>query len=372
MTAVPSDLEGVGPLVVPVPSRPPAAPDPHPAEGRATVDHGPAHRTTNVESFRRAALALLADPSESDAARQHSTEAAAALVAMAAEADPRLARILRPDPDGGGPVIWTVACYQIGDLSPTALKDFADVDGAVQALAHCEERAHVAAELLASSASGRSWTAMMRTGEMVRFQLPGADTGMGTGAGAGGTLGGALGPAAARWAEEASRWTAEAPEPVDGFTPRQLEPVTGMTPELRFTLGRIAEAVQELARRVDDLASGRDVRDQLYALEQTVVELQLQFRVTSRSAAGGRGDLELGVGGAHSPLEPLPRPRPVTGRPATPPGGHAGANAPLAERVLAAVNRAATRRLAAARRHREGECPDRSPGNWYVDGQQPG
>jgi hypothetical protein len=333
------------PVLHPAPAYQSAVPDPTVVRDRPAVDRSPVHHSADLELFRRAVAALLADPPESDWARLHGIEAAAALVAMAMAGDPRLARILRPDPDDAGPVAWTVACYQIGDLSPATLKDFSGVDEAVRAAARCDDAAHVAAELVASSASGMRWTAMARTGEILRFQLPGTSTGGAP------CAGGALDAARERWAGELARGEAEADEPVDTSGPRRGEPLGAMPPELRVALGQIVEAMQALARRVDDLASSRDVRERLYALEQTVVELQLQFRSSSLAPAPGRRDLQLGPA-AEAPARRLWRPG-VNAPPLTTLSGRrARANPPLTERVLAAINRATARGLAAARRQR--------------------
>jgi hypothetical protein len=284
---------------------------------------------------------------------------------MAISGDPRLARILRPDPDDAGPVTWTVACYQIGDVSPTTLKDFSAVDEAVLAAAHCDDAAHVAAELVASSASGMRWSAMARTGEMLRFQLPGTSTGPDPAAG--GTLDAALN----RWAGELARWEAEADEPVETPGPSKGETLGAVPPELRVALGQIVEAMQGLARRVDDLASGRDLRDRLYLLEQKVGELQRQFRLNSFASATGRRDLELAPAAAEARARRLSRPGVNARLRATLSSRRARVSPPLAERVLIAVNRATGRGLAVARRHRarspqvserawpEGPSPDR-------------
>jgi hypothetical protein len=322
-----------------------AAPDPIVVRDPPTLDRPPVHHSADLELFRRVIAALIADPPESDGARLHGIEAAAALVAMAVAGDTRLARILRPDPDDAGPVTWTVACYQIGDVSPATLKDFSAVDEAVRAAARCDDAAHVAAELVASSASGLRWTAMARTGEMLRFQLPGASTGWG--AGVGGTL-----DATHRWSAELARWEGEADEPVETPGPRNGEPVGATPPELRVALGQIVEAMQGLARRVDDLASGRDVRERLYLLEQKVGELQRQFRLSSFASATGRRDLELARSAAEAPARRLSRPGVNARLLATLSGRRARVSPPLTERVLIAINRATARALAAARHQR--------------------
>jgi hypothetical protein len=226
------------------------------------------------------------------------------------------------------------------------LKDFSAVDEAVLAAAHCDDAAHVAAELVASSASGMRWTPMARTGEMLRFQLPGTSTG--PDAAAGGTLDAALD----RWAGELARSGGEADEPIETPRPSKGEPLGAMEPELRVALGQIVDAMQGLARRVDDLASGRDVRERLYLLEQRVGELQLQFRLSSFAPVTGRRDLELGPAAAEARARRLSRPGVNARLRATLSGRRARVSPPLTERVLIAVNRASACGLAAARGRR--------------------
>ena len=125
------------------------------------------------------------------------------MLAAARAGDPGLGQILSPDPIDDGSATWTVACYQIGDFSPTTLKDFADPNDAVRAVAHCPEIAHVAAELLASGTSGLRWTAMVRTGDLLRFQL------LTTGAAGNDDLAAVpLDVVQDRWAQELPGWAA--------------------------------------------------------------------------------------------------------------------------------------------------------------------
>lgn len=98
--------------------------------------------------------------------------AAAAMMVAAARVgrDDLLRDVLRPDPQHAG-TTWTVACFQIGDLAPSAIRDFSDPVAAVRELMDCGKPMHVAAELVASDRSGIRWTAMVRTGDRVVFQL---------------------------------------------------------------------------------------------------------------------------------------------------------------------------------------------------------
>jgi hypothetical protein len=126
--------------------------------------------------FRLAALRLSEESADSDGYRVAAADAGAALVALAlAEADDELRRLLTPDPADHN-VVWTVACYQIGDLTPSALRDFADPVEAVATVAACPDETHVAAELVASTAAGLRWTAVSRTNDHLAVQLPTPET----------------------------------------------------------------------------------------------------------------------------------------------------------------------------------------------------
>jgi hypothetical protein len=104
------------------------------------------------------------------------TEAARLLVSLAlAGASDELGELLVPDP-AASENTWTVACYQMGDLTPVAAQDFDDPVDAVVTVAARPENAHVGAELVAWNESGLRWTAMFRTDDRVLFQLPTADT----------------------------------------------------------------------------------------------------------------------------------------------------------------------------------------------------
>jgi hypothetical protein len=313
-------------------SKQPTIPDEPTIHGKPPVLRPSVPHSSNVELFRRAVVALLEDAPGSEAARQHSTEAASALFAGAVAGDAGLAQILRPDPDDAGPVTWTVACYQIGDLSPSTLRDFTDVNDAVQAVAHCPEPAHVAAELLASSASGLRWPAMVRTGEMLHFQLPGTSAGGEPG------VGGVLDAAPHRWVDRLASSTAPAP--------------AAIPPELGVLLVQILDAVQGLARGVEDLASGRDVRERLYTLEQRVVEAQLRLEVSSVPLAPGSRDLELTRTTVDLPVARPWRPGDRVGPGAASSDRPAAPERPRLERLLGTVGRLSARGRDAARRER--------------------
>src|SRR6476469_2228819 len=126
--------------------------------------------------FRLAAVRLTNEPTDSEAHRAAAEDAGAALVALAlSEADGELRDLVTPDPNDHN-VVWTVACYQIGDLTPSALRDFPDPVEAVAVVAACPDETHVAAELVASTAGGLRWTAVLRTNDHLAVQLPTPDT----------------------------------------------------------------------------------------------------------------------------------------------------------------------------------------------------
>ncbi len=154
--------------------------------------------------FRLAAVRLSEEAADSDAHRTAATEAASLLVGLAlAGAADDLQHLLTPDP-ADDHVIWTVACYQIGDLTPSAIRDFPDPVEAVATLAACPEEAHVAAELVASTAQGLRWTAMLRTNDLLSFQLPGTETASDASREHPGDLAAAL----RRWRERLADWSA--------------------------------------------------------------------------------------------------------------------------------------------------------------------
>lgn len=154
--------------------------------------------------FRLAAVRLSEEQPDTDAHRTAATEAASLLVGLAmANAAEDLGRLLTPDPAETN-IIWTVACYQIGDLTPSAIRDFPDPIEAVATLAACAEEAHVAAELVASTPQGLRWTAMLRTNELLSFQLPSPETASDASRERPGDLAAAL----RRWRERLTDWSA--------------------------------------------------------------------------------------------------------------------------------------------------------------------
>ena len=74
--------------------------------------------------FRGAVVRLSGVPRGQLNGAAEATEAASALLEMAAAGDEAgLREVLRPDPERTD-VTWTVACYRIGDLTPSELRDF--------------------------------------------------------------------------------------------------------------------------------------------------------------------------------------------------------------------------------------------------------
>ncbi|HLI02250.1 MAG TPA: hypothetical protein VKV06_15785, partial [Acidimicrobiales bacterium] len=127
-----------------------------------------AHRTALLDSL----AALLRQPGDRDL----QVQGAAAVVELARAGDYRgLAAIIRPDP-ASLQATWTVACYELGQLVPVTLCDLSDPVEAVQRTAACADAGHLAAEMVASSANGLRWTAVVRTGELLRLQAPSAST----------------------------------------------------------------------------------------------------------------------------------------------------------------------------------------------------
>jgi hypothetical protein len=126
--------------------------------------------------FRTAAAQLGGLDVDSSARPPAATEAAQLLVGLAlAGSSDELGELLVPDPEVSENR-WTVACYEMGDLTPVSIQDFEDPVEAVVMVAACRDQAHVAAELVASNEHGLRWTAVWRTDGQVSFQLPTADT----------------------------------------------------------------------------------------------------------------------------------------------------------------------------------------------------
>ena len=147
-----------------------------PAPPPSAFSARPLPAEAGAAAFRRAAAGLGGADPDTTEARRHAASAARCLAGLAEAGDDAALRAdLRPDPAAEA-AAWTVACYQIGDLTPSALRDFSDPVQAVATLASCGEASHLAAELLVSTDDGLRWTAMVRTGSDLAFQLLGAQT----------------------------------------------------------------------------------------------------------------------------------------------------------------------------------------------------
>jgi len=300
---------GPGPAGRPFPS----APDPAPAERKAWPQRA---------AFARAAVDLAAAETDSDEARAAAAAAAGALVELSdAGDDGALRTLLRPDPRGDQQVSWTVACYQIGDLTPAELRDFPDPGEAVAALVRCPDASHLAGELIASDDLGLRWTALVRTGGRVAFQHLDVTT-----AGAVGDTG-RLHTAVAGWQRrlrswegerlagtysaerrggdrpDGATWSVAVRQPpgagrAAGWQPGErvgpgADPVAGGAVELGLGLGlgQLLEAVRSLERHVERHDADRQhlavglalVESRLGALEQDLCQLTDAIRATGRS-----------------------------------------------------------------------------------------
>ena len=119
------------------------------------------------------ALATALDDEERERAALDAGRAIGDLAAEGRAED--LRSVLTPEPSNAN-VTWTVCCYQVGDLAPSGMHDFADPVAALQVLIDCPDASHIAGELIASTRNGLCWTAVTRTNGQLRFQLPGPST----------------------------------------------------------------------------------------------------------------------------------------------------------------------------------------------------
>lgn len=271
--------------------------------------------------FRSAATQLQQCSPTSDAARQAQVDAALALLALAAGGhEAELATYLAPDPSEDT-VTWTVVCYQLGDLSPSAIRDFADAADALATLARCDDHSHRAAELISSTQRGLHWTALVRTGEQLAFQLPDDDT----------LRSGQVDQvrdATARWASQLQRWADGAepelpvvPEPRPtalalGAATMADERLDAVARTLALLAGRVTTLVErpDATSAVDERLAAvaghlKDLSDGLLAEAQRhgrTVEAQVERVVTRVDAQGDRLHLQLAALDAKLPsaLEP--------------------------------------------------------------------
>lgn len=226
---------------------------------------------------------------DSDAGRGAARRAADALLALAEQgASADLAAILTPAADAPS-VVWTVACYQIGDLTPSALQDFSEPVTAVTTLCGCPDPSHVAAELLASTEAGLRWAALVRTGERIEFQPPPLGmTGTGT----------PPADAAARWRAHLDAWADASDDSLGGADRRAAASVVTTAPppppaeraddfDLGYVLGQLVAGlrnVETTLARVDQDRARTEQR--LAAIEAVAVRSdEMDAAVERRLAA---------------------------------------------------------------------------------------
>jgi len=222
------------------------ADEPPPARRLATADTDGREATVR---FRRAAVAMALSPETGEERCTHAEECASALVDLASGGhEALLASLLKADP-GDGESTWTVACYQIGDLSPTTLKDFAEAVPAVAHLYGCGSASHVAAELIVTNPEGVRWTALVRSGDTLAFQAVGTATGTAPSPGR-------LLRARHAWEDQLLGWASEPTRGLD--PPAPVEAPAPPTPSaggvgdvaVGVVLGQLLEAVREIGRRL--------------------------------------------------------------------------------------------------------------------------
>lgn len=118
-----------------------------------------------VQDFWAALAATVPDPDAAGAA----VAALARLGAVGA-----LAHLLRPDRATDASAS-TVVCYEVGSITPVAVRELADLHDGVLELLDCGEPRHAAAELVLSTAEGLQWVALSRADNRVAFHLPTTD-----------------------------------------------------------------------------------------------------------------------------------------------------------------------------------------------------
>jgi hypothetical protein len=190
----------------------------------------------------RQALVRLA-ASAGDASEALALEAGRAAVELAESGDGEgLRLILRSDPEAP-PIAWTVACYEIGHLTPSALQDLSDPCEAVNLVAACHDAGHVASELVVSTGGGAQWNALIRTGAAVRLKLPQLSED-GAAPRAPGTLDAA---AHRRWQEILECWSVE-PEPIE-----IVEPAPQEGADVASAVARVVAALDAIDHRLSHI-----------------------------------------------------------------------------------------------------------------------
>jgi hypothetical protein len=221
--------------------------------------------------FRLAAVRLSTEPADSEGQRAAATEAAAALVGLTlAEAEDELRELLTPDPADHN-VVWTVACYQIGDLTPSALRDFPDPVEAMATVAACPDETHVAAELVASTSGGLRWTAVLRTNDHLAVQLPTPETSADGSRERPGDLAAAL----RRWRERLAAWSENGGDATDderALRPQVIE-ASEAPPSSGSTSGRSPMVLNSSAPSLND--------DRFSALERRMAGIEVAVNTLS-------------------------------------------------------------------------------------------
>lgn len=247
-------------------SRPEQAPRPTRPVGGDTREAAVLFRRSTVAAARK-------DPTDPDG-RADLRQCAMALLQLATLGEEDLlASHLRPDPAKTA-CTWTVACYQIGDLSPTSLRDFPDAVEAVLHVADCETRSHVAAELIAATGDGLRWTALVRSGAEVRFQLFSGST-------ATADTSELVSDASRNWDGEIRRW--EADPALDLVVPVEAAP---SAPSAAQADGIVAVSqILDVVRRIEERMSTDD------SLSRRITELEAAQRAASAEVQALRAEL---------------------------------------------------------------------------------
>lgn len=229
--------------------------------------------------FRRSAVAAARKEPSDPEARADLRQSAMALLQLATlDEEELLASHLRPDPAKGAST-WTVACYQIGDLSPTSLRDFPESAAAVLHLADCETRAHVAAELIAATGDGVRWTALVRSGAEIRFQPFGAAT-------VTADTPELVLAAGGNWDHEILRW--ETDPAIDLVVAGQAPAAPAPAPSQRSERGEVGVAVGQILEAVRRI-EGRMAADD--ALARRIAELECAQRSASAEVEALRAEV---------------------------------------------------------------------------------
>ena len=227
-----------------------------------------------------------ADHRDRQAACRAAGEALLRLAAAGASSE--LRSVLSPDPVNSN-ATWTVACYQIGDLTPSAVRDFADPVSAVTTLAVCEDPTHLAAELVASTSLGLRWVAMLRTNGDLSFRLPDADAASDESHAHATELSDALRRwrrRLAEWAEGVDHADIGAGEPVRPAAPTSTPTPTPMAATPAGATGATSTAGIATSRELADL------RSRLDAAESHIVASFDAHQVTvERAVATGLGQM---------------------------------------------------------------------------------